>query len=170
MERAGFWVRFLAAVIDLAVGGMLTAVGGMVVMAAMISADVPEAWADWLGGVTSVGLALLYTSADVWLAATPGKLVLGLRIGTSAGGRAGRWTLALRWSAKYFALFLALVHAVTGDVLSQFLASWMNTVVIVGCLQALDESKRAWHDEWAGTAVLRRRPVPILPPPLPAVA
>jgi uncharacterized RDD family membrane protein YckC len=97
-------------------------------------------------------------------------MVVGVRIGRAAGGRAGRWTLALRWSAKYFALFLALVHAVTGDVLSQFLASWMNTVVIVGCLQALDESKRAWHDEWAGTAVLRRRPVPILPPPLPAVA
>jgi hypothetical protein len=44
----------------------------------------------------------------------------------------------------------------------------MNTVVMFGCLQALDEHRRAWHDEWAGTAVLRRARLPVLsPPPLP---
>src|SRR6476619_305601 len=116
MERAGFWVRFLAAVIDLVAGGTLTAVGGTVVVAALMFADAPEERAQWLGGIASVGLALFYTSADVWLAATPGKLLLGLRIGASAGGRATRWTLALRWSTKYFGFFVALVHAVTGDV------------------------------------------------------
>jgi uncharacterized RDD family membrane protein YckC len=41
----------------------------------------------------------------------------------------------------------------------------MNAVLLVGFLYALNDDKRAWHDEWAGTAVYRRRK--LAPPPLP---
>jgi len=170
MERAGFWIRVLATVIDLVVVGMLSVVGGTVTIAALMSAGATADTAQRAGGIASVALVLLYTSADVWFAGTPGKLVLGLRIGSAAGQRAGRWTLALRWSTKYYATLVALAHAVTLDAGSELLARWMNTVVMVGCLQALHESRRAWHDEWAGTAVLWRRSIPALPPPLPVVA
>jgi uncharacterized RDD family membrane protein YckC len=105
------------------------------------------------------------------LAATPGKLALGMRIGNAAGTPAGGWMLALRWSTKQFGYLLALVCLITRDPVSYILSRYMNTIVLVGCLQALDEDRRAWHDEWAGTAVhLRRGPARAgLPPPLPPV-
>ena len=77
-------------------------------------------------------------------------------IGTPAGARADRWRRALRWSSKYFGWLLLVGWLATDYVLLEFLAGWMNTVVMVGCLQALDEDRRAWHDERAGTEVLRR--------------
>jgi hypothetical protein len=47
------------------------------------------------------------------------------------------------------------------------LAGFMNGIILVGCLQALDEDKRTWHDEWARTAVFRRIEPPSRPPSLP---
>ena len=169
MARAGFWIRALATVIDLLLGGLVVGACSVAAALALEAVDFPQRRTDYVLGIVSAVVVLAYTSTDVWFAGTPGKLLLGLRIGTAGGVPADRWTLALRWSAKYFGYFVGLVHAITLDAGSMFLGSWANTVVIVGCLQALDERRRAWHDEWAGTAVLRRpRRVPTLPPPLPA--
>ena len=168
MERAGFWLRAAAVALDLVVGGTFILGGGFIVHVLMEVLDTSWPVADRVeeGGMTV--LLLAYTSTEVWLAGTPGKLVLGMTIGTAAGADAGGWTLALRWSAKYFGYLLGLVYSITRDPVDYFLSGWMNLVVAVGCLQALDEDRRAWHDEWAGTAVLRRRKAaPVVPPPLP---
>jgi uncharacterized RDD family membrane protein YckC len=168
VDRAGFWWRVAAVAVDLVIGGFFV-VGGWVIERVILEGlDAPLGTTEYVGEMTLTLLLLVYTSSEVWLAGTPGKLVLGMTIGTAAGTEASRWTLALRWSAKWFGYLLGLVHAVTHDAASYFLAGLMNTIVQVGCLQALDEDRRAWHDEWAGTAVLRRRKaVPAGPPPLP---
>ena len=175
MERAGFWHRALAAGLDLLIGGVAVAVGGVAVVLAVSVAGAAAPLEDFVLAVASTALPLAYTSTEVWFAATPGKLILGLRVGTAAGEPAGKWTLALRWSSKYFGWFVGLIHAVTVDPATYFLSGWANTVVLVGCLQALDEHRRAWHDEWAGTAVLRRAAAPrwdapATPPRLPTPA
>jgi RDD family protein len=174
LERAGFWRRAVAAGLDLLVGGFSVVVGSLLAVGILSVAGTSDAVSERLGGIISNVLVLAYTSSEVWLAATPGKLALGLWIGTSAGTRAGRWTLALRWSSKYYSTFLGLIFAMTLDPLTYYLGGFMKLVVAVGCLAALDEHRRAWHDEWAGTAVLRRRAVaaggpPTVPPPLPVV-
>jgi uncharacterized RDD family membrane protein YckC len=161
-------LRAAAVALDLVVGGVFLLGGGFVVHVLTEVLDVSWAVADRVEEAATTALLLAYTSTEVWLAGTPGKLVLGMTIGTAAGAGAGRWTLALRWSAKWFGYLLGLVHTVTHDTASFFLAGLMNTIVQVGCLQALDEDRRAWHDEWAGTAVLRRaKAVPAGPPALP---
>ena len=178
MERAGFWRRAVAAVIDALLGGVVVVVGAVGMAGLLVMADVPDPVIEYVGNIAVIVLALAYTSSEWWLAATPGKLATGLVIGTAAGTKAGRWTLALRWSSKYFGMFLGLISVITvgGPALAvSYLAGFMNTVVMVGCLQALDEHRRAWHDEWAGTAVLRRdRPSApqacAMPPPLPPQA
>ena len=171
MERAGFWHRGLAAAIDLLVGGAVVVGGGAALFVAAHTLDLPAASGDYVLGVVSALLVLAYTSCDVWFGGTPGKLVVGLTIAGADGARATKWTLALRWSSKYFGYLFGLAHAITLDPLSYYLSGFMNLVVVVGCLQALDEHRRAWHDEWAGTAVWRRRtfaaPGPATPPPLP---
>jgi uncharacterized RDD family membrane protein YckC len=173
VARAGFWARAAAALID----GIVVAVLYFIVAAAVIvvatSSDASSRRSELALRVAGSVLVLAYTSTEVWFAGTPAKLLLGMRIGAAAGGPADRWTLALRWSSKYFGSWLGLINAVTGDAGSYFLAGWMNTVVLTGCLQALDEYRRTWHDQWARTAVWRRgagkfpRPAaPPAPPPL----
>lgn len=174
MERAGFWHRGLAAGLDLIACAIAAVAGGIAAWVALPSAGVSDGVADRVAGAAVIAIALAYTSTEVWLAGTPGKLLLGLRIATSAGPVAAKWTLALRWSAKHFGLFLLLLHAITQSLVFEYLAGFMNVIVLIGCLQALDEYRRTWHDEWAGTAVWRRRtfvaPGPATPPPLPVAA
>jgi uncharacterized RDD family membrane protein YckC len=167
-QRAPFWIRALAATIDLIIAGVAMVLAATAVAIPLALVDAPDLLLDFAPTAAAYVAVLLYTSLEVWLAATPGKLIFGLFVGTPAGERAGRWTLALRWSSKYFGTFLAVAWSFTQDPLSNFLSGWMNLVVTVGCLQALDEHRRAWHDEWAGTAVLRRARLPVLSaPPLP---
>ena len=163
MRRAGFWHRAAAAALD----AVVLVLGAVAVAALLYLGGAPDEWFDSAGGFVGTMLVLAYTSTEVWLAATPGKLLLGLRISTAEGGTAGRWSLALRWSAKYYGVFPVAMSAVTGNVAFEYLGGFMNNVVLVGCLQALGEDRRAWHDEWAVPAVVRRS-APAVPPPLPA--
>jgi hypothetical protein len=53
----------------------------------------------------------------------------------------------------------------------------INTIVFIGCLQAANDDRLTWHDQWAHTAVCYRPrsyrsfdaivPPPPLPPPAP---
>jgi uncharacterized RDD family membrane protein YckC len=171
LQRAGFWIRVLATGLDLFAGGVVVAAGTTGAFLTLTWMDASDELAEYVGQIVIQVLVIAYTSTEVWLAATPGKLALRLRIGSSAGVPATRWTLALRWSAKFFGLFLLLIYAVTRNGLMYDLGSFTNTIVLIGCLQALDEDRRTWHDEWAGTAVLRLRPAarppggfPVTPP------
>jgi uncharacterized RDD family membrane protein YckC len=176
-RRAGFWVRSLAWLVDTCFTSAITLALTAAVITFDPSSGVPGRFGGRFLAIAVPALTLAYSSFEVIRGATPGKMLLGLVIATPRGAPADRWTLALRWSSKQAPLLLTLAHGVTQDVLSQFLAGLMNTVVYVGFLQALDEHKRAWHDEWAGTAVFhrsRRAPAPpdapAGPPPLPAGA
>jgi uncharacterized RDD family membrane protein YckC len=175
VERAGFWLRAVAAGLDLFIGAVFLGSVGAALILAMSVTNLSETTEDYLFRFAASAVPLVYTSTEVWLAATPGKLITGLRIATAAGQAATRWTLALRWSSKYYGYLLGVAYALTLDPVMNFLSGFMNLVVMVGCLQAMDEHRRAWHDEWAGTAVLRRnRPAApqayAMPPPLPPQA
>jgi hypothetical protein len=158
-------------------GGCVIATGIVALAAAMAFVATSEETDEHLGAVAAVALALAYTSTEIWLAGTPGKLLTGIRIGTAAGTVAGRWALLLRWSTKHYGWLIALVEVIVLGAEKHPLSGWMNTIVMIGCLQALDEHRRTWHDEWAGTAVYRSadlRPTPgpgaATPPPFPPLA
>jgi uncharacterized RDD family membrane protein YckC len=154
-RRAGFWIRAAAALLDLCVG-FLPAVVLAAVAVTFLEDRLSEPATNRLYAGLLLSLFLAYTSLEVWIAATPGKMLLRLVIAAPGGAPADRWTLALRWSTKYAPLLLGLEETIAPSVLAEFLRGLVTSVVTVGLLQSLDEHKRTWHDEWAGTAVYHK--------------
>ena len=168
-RRAGFWVRAAAAGLDAVIGGLPALLLAGFVANAIESDDPFDRRADYLLPAFFYTLFLAYSSFEVFAAATPGKMILRLVIAAPDGTKADRWTLALRWSTKNAALPFAIFHALTMQGLAGVAAGMMSWLVAVGCLQALDERKRTWHDEWARTAVYWRTRAGAADPP-PAIA
>jgi uncharacterized RDD family membrane protein YckC len=135
VESAGFWARAAAAFIDTVL---------------FLSLTVPLMWLAYGETVARIDDARPWSLAINWLlpfavavafwatfGATPGKMLMSLRIVDAVTGRpASPWRCMLRW-AGYLASALPLGLG--------FL--WA----------AADSNKRAWHDMLAGTRVVRPR-------------
>jgi len=132
---AGFWIRFVAVIID----GILVAIAQGLVVALVV--------APWRGMASDAGLigAQLLGLVIAWVysagfessrwRATPGKRVLGLRV---AGADAYERISFLRATGRFFARFL----------------SWM--LLMIGYLmQPFTARRQALHDMIAGTVVVR---------------
>ena len=164
MGRAGFWVRAAALAID--VGVVWLSAWGISYLFLLL----PLSWEDpppWLANLPDTlfwGLLLAYGATEALWPATPAKRLLGLVIANPDGSPADRWRLFFRWSTKYYSVQVSVIWFVTMQPGAYLLAGFMNLVLLVGFLYTLNEDKRAWHDDWAGTAVYRRRRVA---PPLP---
>ena len=160
MGRVGFWFRVLVTVID----GVIFLPVWFVLM--LVLYDSPYA-----ASVASPVAWLAYSSMEVALAGTPGKLMLGLRIANPDGSTADRGTLFLRWSTKQLPAIAGLAYVLTAIPSLRLLGSFATLLVLVGCLFASTDSKQAWHDQWAKTAVCRKPrkvvPVPSAFPVLP---
>jgi hypothetical protein len=159
-RRAGFWLRSLAAALDLLIGGLPALLLAGFTDWLLAPNDPLDPRNDYLLPLVFCLATLGYTSFEVFAAATPGKMLLRLVIATPGGARADRWTLGLRWSTKYAWLTFYTAHLVVHDPLTELTSTLMFWLVALGCLQALDEHKRTWHDEWAHTAVFRRPRAP----------
>ena len=125
----------------------------------------PPPWLANLPDTMFLAVLLAYGAIEALWPATPGKRLLGLVIANPDGSPADRWRLFFRWSSKYYSVLVSLIWLVTLHPAAYLLGGFMNGVLLVGFLYALNDDKRAWHDEWAGTAVYHRRRV--APPPLP---
>ena len=171
--RAGFWIRTLAAAIDV-LAMLLIGVGAVAAALAVLevaSLESPETAAAAF--VYAVWLA--YTSMEIWFAATPGKMPFRLRVSNADGSPADFWRLFLRWSTKWSWLFLSVLFLLTDWPPVYLLAGFISLVVVIGCFFAANDDRLTWHDRWARTAVYcmpRRHQafdtiVPPTPPPLP---
>jgi hypothetical protein len=58
---------------------------------------------------------------------------------------------------KWSYLLLGLLGTAMHQTLIVWLGNLMAWVIVFGCLAAAGESKLAWHDRWAQTAVRRIR-------------
>ena len=165
-HRAGFWIRVLATVIDIVLMLILA-----VIVMALMHLVAPTAGERALQ-VTVFGAWLGYTSFEVWSAATPGKLLLRLRVTEQDCSPAEFWRRVLRWSAKQFWLMASVLFALTGSALFYAVSGFSSLVMTVGCLYASSDDRLAWHDQWAHTAVCRRRrsDASVPPPPPPGAA
>jgi uncharacterized RDD family membrane protein YckC len=168
--RAGFWIRLLATAIDivamLLIAGGVTAATTALLLATSYSLP-PSGMAAFIYAIW-----LAYTSFEIWTAATPGKLVLQLRVRNSDCSAADFWRLFLRWSTKWSSLFLSFVFLLTAWPPLYLLSGFISGVVLIGCLFAANDDRLTWHDQWAQTSVCRWRRryqsnEGIIPPPLP---
>jgi len=134
---AGFWIRFLATVLDSAIALIICAVFGL----ALNFLPIPQFARYWLWAIVSFALLSAY-SVVFWAiqGATPGKKFLGLTIVTAAskttGGGVGWGTAILR--AFGYVVSFALV--------------FLGFLLI-----AFTSQKQGLHDLIASTRVVRVR-------------
>ena len=134
-KYAGFWLRFLASAIDLVIMGLFgrlvfgSEVADVNVLGYGVSADITySGWKALIPIVYVIG-------SWIWLSATPGKLILGLRI-TDMDGNKLSWKNA---AVRFFAYIPSMMV---------FFAGFISV--------AFDERKQGWHDKIAKTFVLKK--------------
>jgi uncharacterized RDD family membrane protein YckC len=116
-----------------AMGGMLGALAGMLIAAAV--------------------LGLVYFLIEGFTGYTLGKLMLGIRIANADGTQAPVSRLLLRWAVKNNNFLLTVLATATGVGLLATLGRVGGLVIFVGCFLALGASKQALHDRICDTAV-----------------
>lgn len=146
-ENAGFWIRLIARIID---STLISAVFGTIVFVVaivigIIAAMLPEGAATLLSLVFLIGVTIVGLITD-WLyfacfecsslQATPGKLILGLKVTTLTGERIGFG----RATGRFFGKIISALPLYIGFMM----AGWT-------------EKKQALHDMMCETLVVRKR-------------
>jgi uncharacterized RDD family membrane protein YckC len=148
MTKVGFWWRVLAVLIDACF---------LLLILLLLSIMWPSLYQLGLTvnemNALSIGIAVLYLTTEVFFAGTPGKLILRQRIKTADGTVANTWRLLTRWCGKQYPIIFNFLFITTAWFPFHFIYGFGICVVLFGCLFAANEDKRAWHDQWAGTAV-----------------
>ena len=174
MNRAGFFIRLAAQLIDAPV--LLVIFFGVAWLVVETMGEpgsaAEEAWQDRVMLLAAIPFVLAYTGFEVFAGATPGKMLLRLRIVNLDGTPAPTSRLVLRWSTKYMPQIFALFEAATAVPAFTALYRLTSFVITIGCLAVLRKSRLAWHDEWAWTSVVRleRAEAPAFEPVVPAAA
>lgn len=138
---AGFWTRFGAKFIDGIVLYMINTVTSMALTGGLVSPQVGQNPAAFLGRVMAVtglqmAVALAYSVFFVGkFEATPGKMAVGIKIVTPDGGRVGYG----RAFGRHFAEFLSSIILGIGYLMAAF-----------------DQEKRALHDRICATRVVKK--------------
>src|SRR3990172_7845342 len=143
LRKAGFWLRAVALLVDLAVVAALVAAGGMLVSVAVQVggwfSSMPEIAVEWLEGSARTFLSAFFASSYFflfvgWRGQTPGKMLFRLSIVRVNGQEVGYGRAFVRW---------------IGQILSVLLLG-------IGFLMvAVSRKKQGLHDKLAGTYVVR---------------
>jgi uncharacterized RDD family membrane protein YckC len=178
-KRVGFGMRCAAALIDLAIVGIVgfaagAAIGGMLgggiggMLGGPAGGDEAAAGAALgaaigavLGAIAAFGgFVFLYSLIEAFIGASPGKMVLGLTVGTADGRRGSRALYVKRWAIKYSGTLLGLLGAVPGLHLLGLMAPVALLAIFIGCFLVLGDKRQALHDLGAATAVFRKADLP----------
>lgn len=172
--RVGFGPRLAAVLIDLLFVGIAGFVAGAAIGGALGSwiggalgeSDGAGSASGGLGAAIGAlfgamaafgGFAFFYSLIEAVTGASPGKMMLGLKVGT-ADGRPGSTALYVkRWVIKFSGTLLGVLGAVPGFHVIGLLAPAAGAIVFLGCFLVLGEKRQALHDIAAQTAVFRNR-------------
>jgi uncharacterized RDD family membrane protein YckC len=172
-KRVGFGPRLGAALIDVVLvscvslifGGALGALFGLGA-GALAGAAGSEA-----GGAAAAGAAIgalggmmigiylfgfAYSLIEAFTGASPGKMLLKLKIGLEDGRSAPLQSYVSRWAVKYSGTLIGLVALLPGLHLLGTLGSLAGFVIFIGCFLVLGDKRQALHDMAAKTAVFNR--------------
>ncbi|MDE2999200.1 MAG: RDD family protein [Gemmatimonadota bacterium] len=106
-------------------------------------------------GVAVALVQLLYWFIEGLTGASPGKMVLKMRIGNATGTSATPATLILRMFIKQINVLTTFLVVLTGSHLLVWIGLAGGAIVFFGCFLALGASSQALHDRIVGTAVFR---------------
>jgi uncharacterized RDD family membrane protein YckC len=165
-ERIGFGKRLGALILD----GIFTAISAGVIGYALKDLFVGLAPADpdlgEMGGLYvaitgAAGIcAVLYGLIEGFTGASPGKMILAIKIGTENSMSANTNTLLTRYAIKTSASIVSLVGIILGVEILSSLSVVASVIITIGCFFALGAAKQALHDKIAHTAVYPEETIP----------
>lgn len=175
-KRVGFGPRLGAALMDFVVvlvlsmlfGGVLGGMLGLGAGGAIGSSSDAEGAAAAgaaagavLGALAGFALGaavfgFLYSLIEGLTGASPGKMILKLKVGTADGHHAQIATYLTRWAVKYSGQLLGFLSVVLATPLISTLGTVASLVVFVGCFMVLGANRQAIHDMVAKTAVFKK--------------
>jgi len=140
MNYAGFWIRFLALIIDGVIISVVASLFGLNHVAPVsvgYSAMYSSSASMYLSNPGQMWLSLIYVVGFwIWKSATPGKMILGLKI-VDAEGKSITWQKA---AIRYIGFIIS------------------GAVICLGFIwAAFDAKKQGWHDKLAGTFVVKAK-------------
>lgn len=135
MRYAGFWVRFLALLIDaVALGLLTTAVSPF--FGFQINMSYSSAAVSYTANAIAVLIGLIYFVAFwAWRGQTVGMIPFDMQVVGVADGKKIDWVRAF---LRYVGLIIAIIPFFLGLI-------WV----------AFDPRRQGWHDKIAGTVVVR---------------
>jgi uncharacterized RDD family membrane protein YckC len=157
-KRVGFGPRLGAVLIDcVAIAILGTLFGGILGSAFGLGAGaVTGAATDERGAAAAAAAVGFFGLIEAFTGASPGKMVLKLKIGYEDGRNAPVATYVTRWAVKYSGSILTALGLITGISFLGTLGTLAGLVVFVGCFLVLADKKQALHDMAAKTAVFNK--------------
>jgi uncharacterized RDD family membrane protein YckC len=153
MDRVGFGPRFLAALIDGIAIVIVMWVLGMV-LGIGIAGFAPQAGFSILAVIMGA-LPLAYTSTEIFMAASPGKKAMKLRIKNEDGTDASPAVLQKRWIIKMSGSVIGLIGTITTIAILSTVGSIVGLIIFIGCFMIFAAGNQALHDKIAKTAVFK---------------
>lgn len=102
-------------------------------------------------------LGFLYNLIEGFAGASPGKMILGLKIANQDGTEADIKTYMIRWALKNASGILSFLTILTSITLFNSIGSSLGFAFFVGCFFVLGENKQGFHDMISKTAIYRNR-------------
>ena len=116
---------------------------------------------DMVVSVTRISLILvfarlLYFSTEIFLGASVGKLLLGLKIANADGGNASVGMLAVRYLLKHISKVFTVLALFCIPAVFNLCGSLFGFAIFVGCFFAAGERHQALHDMICKTIVVKK--------------
>lgn len=99
---------------------------------------------------------LIYFSTEIFLGASVGKLILGLKIANAEGGNASVGALVGRYLLKHVSKVCGVLSLVGLAMLFNLFGSLFGFVIFIGCFFAAGDRHQALHDMTCHTIVVRK--------------
>ena len=100
--------------------------------------------------------AFLYGLIEGFTGASPGKMMVGIKIGNQDGTPAEVGKLMIRFAIKNSGNIISLIYIAVSIIALKYLSSIVGVVILIGCFFVLGDNKLALHDIIAKTAVYKR--------------
>ena len=172
-KRVGFGPRLGAALIDMVLISIVSLLfgGTLGALLGLGAGAIAGAGGEGAQGAAAAGAAIgaiggmmigiyifgfLYSLIEAFTGASPGKMVLKLKIGFEDGRHAPVSTYVARWAVKYAGTLIGLVALMPGLHLLGTLGSLASFVIFIGCFLVLGDKHQALHDMAAKTAVFNK--------------
>ena len=166
-ERIGFGKRLGAYLLD----GIFTAIAAGVVgyalkdlLAGLVPADpnVPAEAAEWMAAMSGAAgiCAVFYGLIEGFTGASPGKMILAIKIGSENSTTAPQNTLLTRYAIKTSASIISVFGLFLGSDILNTLGVAASVIITIGCFFVLGAAKQALHDKIAHTAVFPEETIP----------